>query len=128
MSELETVPVSIGPENGIAIRGWMLKPSSVSSTATSAQSDGNDAQFGVGRLTRRPVTCVASLTVLRLLGNGWSACVFANAVAGNASTIAAITTARTMWGMRVTLSARGELSRRRYSGLDSRVHLGTVVS
>jgi hypothetical protein len=36
--ELETVDVSIGPENGIEIRGWMLKPSSVLRTACSPRS------------------------------------------------------------------------------------------
>jgi len=53
--ELETVERSIGPENGIEILGWMLKPSSVLRTAMSAQSDGRAAQFGVGRSTRSPV-------------------------------------------------------------------------
>ena len=58
--ELETVLRSIAPENGIEIRGWMLKPSSVSRTLTSAQSDGFVTQFGSGRSIRRPVFCVVS--------------------------------------------------------------------
>ena len=63
MVELDTVERSIGPENGIEIRGWMLKPSSVSSTAMSAQSDAWVAQSGLGRSTRRPVIWVESRTV-----------------------------------------------------------------
>ena len=63
MFELVTVERSIGPENGIEMRGWMLKPSSVSSTAMSAQSDACVAQFGFGRSTRRPVSCVESAVV-----------------------------------------------------------------
>jgi hypothetical protein len=43
---LDTVEPSIAPEKGIEIRGWTLKPSSWSSSATSAQSDGLVAQFG----------------------------------------------------------------------------------
>ncbi len=55
MVERETVARSIGPENGIEILGWMLNPSSVLRTSTSAQSDGWVAQSGFGRLTRSPV-------------------------------------------------------------------------
>src|SRR5439155_6236581 len=73
MVELETVLVSIGPENGIRMRGWMLKPSRVLSTASSAQSLGNVAHGGSGTLTRRAVTCVLSATGSRFVGNGWGA-------------------------------------------------------
>jgi len=83
--ELDTVERSIGPENGTEIRGWTLKPSSVFSTSMSAQSVGRTAQFGLARSTRRPVACVASSTVYRLLGNAWPAVVAASADAGNAS-------------------------------------------
>ena len=38
--EVETVARSMGPESGIEILGWMLNPSSVFRTSTSAQSDG----------------------------------------------------------------------------------------
>jgi hypothetical protein len=67
---LETVERSIAPVKGIEIRGWTLKPSSWSRTATSAQSDGLVAQLGCGRSTRRPVTWLESGVVYRLLGNG----------------------------------------------------------
>jgi len=60
MFSLVTVDRSIGPENGIEIRGWTLKPSSVSRTAMSWQSLTRVAQSGVGSSTRRPVTWVAS--------------------------------------------------------------------
>ena len=46
MFELETVERSIGPENGIVRRGWMLNPSSVSRTETSSQ------RSGIGRAVR----------------------------------------------------------------------------
>src|SRR5206468_13010964 len=92
--ELDTVEVSIGPENGILMRGWMLKPSSVSRTAVSAQSDGRVVQSGRGRSTRRPVSCVASGTVSRFVGNGCPADVSPRAAAGNASTRAASAAAR----------------------------------
>ena len=82
---LDTVVRSIGPENGIEIRGWMLKPSSVLRTSISAQSDGLTAQSGFGRSTRRPVTCVRSQVVKRLLGNGWPALTAASAVPGTTS-------------------------------------------
>ena len=65
--------MSIGPENGIEMRGWTLKPSSVLRTSMSAQSDGRAAQSGFGRSTRRPVSWVRSEVVKRLLGNGWPA-------------------------------------------------------
>jgi hypothetical protein len=64
--ELETVEMSIGPLNGIEMRGWMLNPPSSFNTSTSAQSLGRTAQSGFGRLTRRPVACVRSLSVCRL--------------------------------------------------------------
>ena len=96
---LETVVGSIGPENGIVMRGWMLKPSSVFSTASSAQSDGRAVQDGNGRFTRRPVNCEWSRTVSRLVGNGCSPDVPANAAAGNASTIATTAIARRKTGI-----------------------------
>ena len=68
--ELSTLDGSIGPVNGIEIRGCMLKPSSVLRTSMSAQSDGRTAQSGFGRLTRRPVFCDQSNVVQLLLGNG----------------------------------------------------------
>ena len=68
--ELLTLAGSIGPVNGIEIRGCRLKPSSVLRTSMSAQSDGRTAQSGFGRLTRRPVFCDQSNVVQRLLGNG----------------------------------------------------------
>ncbi len=68
--ELSTLAGSIGPVNGIEIRGCRLKPSSVLSTSMSAQSDGRTAQSGFGRSTRRPVFCEKSKSVQRLLGNG----------------------------------------------------------
>jgi hypothetical protein len=49
---LDTVETSIGPENGIEIRGWMLKPSRLLMTSMSAQSEGRTAQSGFGRSTR----------------------------------------------------------------------------
>src|SRR2546427_7759179 len=61
---------SIGPVKGMEMRGWRLKPSSVLSTSMSAQSLGNVAQFGLGRLTRTPVRWVRSRTVNTSLGNG----------------------------------------------------------
>jgi hypothetical protein len=68
--ELETLLGSIAPVNGIEIRGWTLKPSSVLRTSMSAQSDGRTAQSGFGRSTRSPVGCVQSIAAQRLLGNG----------------------------------------------------------
>ena len=68
--ELLTLAGSIGPVNGIEIRGCRLKPSSVFSTSMSAQSDGRTPQSGFGSLTRRPVSCDQSNVVQRLLGNG----------------------------------------------------------
>src|SRR5207247_10968532 len=66
--------------------------------------------------------CVASATVSRFVGNGCSACVFGNAVADNASPIAASATARRRLGMRLYPLVPGKLTRRRYSSLDSRVN------
>src|SRR5215471_8715121 len=82
---LETVLRSIGAENGIEMRGWMLKPSSVSSTSMSAQSEEFFVQSGFGRSTRRPVSCDASGVVSRLVGNGCPAETPASALPGNAS-------------------------------------------
>src|SRR5262249_29183649 len=82
---LETVERSMGPENGIEIRGWTLNPSRVSRTSMSAQSEGWVTQSGLGRLMRNPVICASSGTVWRLLGNGCPAFVAAAATPGNTS-------------------------------------------
>jgi hypothetical protein len=60
----------MGPLNGIARRGWRLKPSSVLRTSMSAQSDGRATQSGFGRFTRTPVRWLGSSSVKRSLGNG----------------------------------------------------------
>src|SRR5438105_8801878 len=67
---LLTEPGSIGPLNGIDIRGWALKPSSMFNTSMSAQSLGRTAQSGFGRLIRIPVLWLGSTTVNTSLGNG----------------------------------------------------------
>ena len=90
MFELETVERSIGPENGIVRRGWMLNPSSVLRTETSSQRRALAAQFGSGRSTRSPVSCVESATVSRLVGVGWPADVPAKAAAGNDERLEAV--------------------------------------
>jgi hypothetical protein len=92
----ETVERSIGPEKGMEIRGWMLKPSSEFRTATSSQSDGCVAQSGFGRSTWMPVSWVASGAVYRFDGNGYPAAVVpARTLPGKtsaaASTVAAMT-------------------------------------
>src|SRR5436309_1258609 len=102
----------------------MLKPSSVFRTSMSSQSEGNVAQSGFARLTRSPVTCVASATVSRFVGVGWNACVFASAVAGKTRTSAATARARRRVAMRKYLPDGGRSCRgRRYSRLDSRVNV-----
>jgi hypothetical protein len=83
---LETVETSIGPLKGIESRGCTLKPSSVSRTAVSAQSDGRAAQSGMGRSTRRPVACAGSDAVSRFVGNGCPGAVAASAVADGQAT------------------------------------------
>ena len=67
------------------MRGWMLKPSSVLSTATSAQSDGRVAQSGCGRVDAQAGDLAWSSTVSRLLGNGCPAVVVARAPPGKRS-------------------------------------------
>src|SRR5205814_8129013 len=67
---LLTEPGSIGPLNGIDIRGWALKPSSMFNTSMSAQSLGRTAASGFGRLIRIPVLWLGSTRVNTSLGNG----------------------------------------------------------
>src|SRR5213593_2559467 len=67
---LLTVSTSIGPLNGMERRGWRLKPSSVSMTSRSWQSDTWTAQSGFGRFTRSQVFWLSSGIVKRSEGNG----------------------------------------------------------
>src|SRR5262245_54079427 len=67
---LLTVLTSIGPLNAMDRRGCRLKPSSVLMMLRSAWSDGRLAASGSGRLIRRLVSWLESVTVKRSLGKG----------------------------------------------------------
>ncbi len=111
--EVETVDRSIDPLSGIEILGWMLNPSSWSRTSTSAQSLGRAPQSGFGRLTRKPVSCVESVTVSRFVGNGWPALTAATATPGRTSAAAKVrSAARKIMRMKLPLL---RWTRRRYS-------------